>query len=586
MLKEGVGMAQDDEAGLCQTHAICLHAFSDLSHTLPTVFMYLLKECYVHGTRKATAKFRTLQQQVMQALCNSPKPGPATFIMQSLFVFPVLEAPYSEGFSHLVISALRRFLKVQTMYGYEDFVAARLMAARLFLYSIDGIMIYEEGVLIKLLEVVDVKLKDIEQAMSSVEVTDDNFKAAKARVELYISRLIQSQSYMLAVSFLEQFSIQNCDESLLNRMIQENQFKAAEKWASFVGKPMLCMLIKKYVELKMLTNAYDIIKKNDLKQEFPDVYDICKESSLRKLAEKGCWDVAEERTHNDIKFVEYLVYMAMEAGYNEKVDELCDRYSLKGFAATKGPESNVSRTPYLDLNELIVEDIIWVDDVDGLLSATSHIEECKVVGIDCEWKPNYEKGSKPNKVSIMQIASEKKVFILDLIKLSQDYPNVLDSCLTRVLHSSSVLKLGYNLQCDLKQLAHSYDEMQCFKHYEMLLDIQNVFKEPKGGLSGLAKKILGAGLNKTRRNSNWEQRPLTQNQMEYAALDAAVLVHIFHHVRDQQNTASINDDDGKVEWKSYIVSHMDNNIKKGKTRKKYKSKRVHDKEAKVPVDSN
>lgn len=50
-----------------------------------------------------------------------------------------------------------------------------------------------------------------------------------------------------------------------------------------------------------------------------------------------------------------------------------------------------------------------------------------------------------------------------------------------------MLLVGYNFQCDMKQLAHSYEELECFKHYEMLLDIQNVFKEPRGGLSGLAK---------------------------------------------------------------------------------------------------
>lgn len=104
---------------------------------------------------------------------------------------------------------------------------------------------------------------------------------------------------------------------------------------------------------------------------------------------------------------------------------------------------------------------------------------------------------------------------------------------------------GYNFQCDVAQLARSYGRLECFKHYDMLLDIQNVFKEPRGGLSGLAKvlqhipppswvyacdlhgtlsflkhiclfywqKILGTGLNKTRRNSNWEQRPLTQYQV-------------------------------------------------------------------------
>jgi hypothetical protein len=46
-----------------------------------------------------------------------------------------------------------------------------------------------------------------------------------------------------------------------------------------------------------------------------------------------------------------------------------------------------------------LEDIIWVDEIDGLLNSISYIEACKIIGVDCEWKPNFEKGSKPNKVS-------------------------------------------------------------------------------------------------------------------------------------------------------------------------------------------
>lgn len=42
----------------------------------------------------------------------------------------------------------------------------------------------------------------------------------------------------------------------------------------------------------------------------------------------------------------------------------------------------------------------------------------------------------------MQIASDKKVFILDLIKLCKDVPDVLDNCLTRILQSPGILKLG------------------------------------------------------------------------------------------------------------------------------------------------
>jgi hypothetical protein len=32
-----------------QTGTICVHAFSDLSYISPVVFLYLLKECYIHG---------------------------------------------------------------------------------------------------------------------------------------------------------------------------------------------------------------------------------------------------------------------------------------------------------------------------------------------------------------------------------------------------------------------------------------------------------------------------------------------------------------------------------------------------------
>lgn len=54
---------------------------------------------------------------------------------------------------------------------------------------------------------------------------------------------------------------------------------------------------------------------------------------------------------------------------------------------------------------------------------------------------------------------------------------------------------GYNFQCDIKQLAHSYQELKCFKHFESLLDIQNVFKEQRGGLSGLAE-VFTESINK------------------------------------------------------------------------------------------
>ena len=46
-------------------------------------------------------------------------------------------------------------------------------------------------------------------------------------------------------------------------------------------------------------------------------------------------------------------------------------------------------------------------------------------------------------------------------------------------------------------------------------------------------------------------------QLEYAALDAVVLIHIFRHVGSHSQPATGNEGHEKIEWKSYIVSMDD-----------------------------
>lgn len=81
-----------------------------------------------------------------------------------------------------------------------------------------------------------------------------------------------------------------------------------------------------------------------------------------------------------------------------------DKHKTALFPAV--PETSNLQGRYLHLDELLVDSIIWVDEVEGLLDATRHIKGFKVIGLDCEWKPNYVKGSKPNKVTEM-------IFLID-----------------------------------------------------------------------------------------------------------------------------------------------------------------------------
>ena len=48
------------------------------------------------------------------------------------------------------------------------------------------------------------------------------------------------------------------------------------------------------------------------------------------------------------------------------------------------------------------------------------------------------------------------------------------------------------------------------------------------GLSGLLKYVVGKGLNKQMQASNWENRPLSDAQCTYAAIDAYCLLTIWN----------------------------------------------------------
>lgn len=80
-------------------------------------------------------------------------------------------------------------------------------------------------------------------------------------------------------------------------------------------------------------------------------------------------------------------------------------------------EGHLPDLRFLQSDKLVPEGILWVDNVEDMEQATNYIEECKVIGIDCEWKPNYEKGSQPNKVlpSIVKCVTCKVISIFRIM---------------------------------------------------------------------------------------------------------------------------------------------------------------------------
>ncbi len=166
-----------------------------------------------------------------------------------------------------------------------------------------------------------------------------------------------------------------------------------------------------------------------------------------------------------------------------------------------------------------------------------------LIGIDTETRPSFMKRTDfttPNPTSIIQIAArhinEKEMtFIVDLLQLNESAENMkeLDAILTVPFMNDKCLKIGQGLERDFRELNTSYKSMECFRHVNSVVEMTTFVKslEPEinylVSLKYLVKKYLNCNLVKTQQTSDWGQRPLTSQQIHYAACDALVLIRLY-----------------------------------------------------------
>jgi len=166
------------------------------------------------------------------------------------------------------------------------------------------------------------------------------------------------------------------------------------------------------------------------------------------------------------------------------------------------------------------------------------------IGLDVEWRPGLEKRGGMQKhrrsgkvgrlepCSTLQAATPNCAFVFDLLALAvedSESIKVLSDLIASLFLQRGILKLGYGFQNDLQRLAASYPSMHCFRRVEAVLDVQEAHMRQAGskgtlGLSSSCKKVFGKPLSKRLQTSDWGARPLSGEQIHYAALDAYCLI--------------------------------------------------------------
>jgi len=166
---------------------------------------------------------------------------------------------------------------------------------------------------------------------------------------------------------------------------------------------------------------------------------------------------------------------------------------------------------------------------------------CHSWGLDCEWKPSRDRG-REYPVSVLQLSSFNQTFLLDLQILCRsgvtdpstrmtDTETLINEVLLQLFGNPNIPILGFGIGGDITKLVVSFPHIPCFRIYHSVIDLDVLFRNcfPPSrhndfrSLQRAVCYLLGKRLSKEQQCSNWQQRPLADAQVEYAALDAVLL---------------------------------------------------------------
>lgn len=176
--------------------------------------------------------------------------------------------------------------------------------------------------------------------------------------------------------------------------------------------------------------------------------------------------------------------------------------------------------------------VTYVDNPDALLALCERLRGRAWIALDTEFMRGATFFAK---LCLIQVASEDTIACVDVLRLKDLSPFldlVYDPNVTKVMHAA-----GQDLEVlwDIKQAlpAPVYDTQIAAAMLGFPLQI---------GYAGLVQALLGRELDKSQVRTDWERRPLSDEQIRYAADDVRYLRDVYHLVGEKLTEA------GRAHW--------------------------------------
>lgn len=177
---------------------------------------------------------------------------------------------------------------------------------------------------------------------------------------------------------------------------------------------------------------------------------------------------------------------------------------------------------------------------DELNQAINHLSKQDSLYLDLEFDKNHF--TYGFNLCLMQIASEDECYLIDPqadLDIESIFPILTDSKIRKYTYAfSEDIRLLHHLGCMIQNTAD-------LATARILLNYNHV------SLNNLIEEMTGITFGKSHQKSNWEKRPLTEDQLKYAAVDVVFLPQI------AQNTIKELEKAGRLEWFEDEVSYLD-----------------------------
>lgn len=178
-----------------------------------------------------------------------------------------------------------------------------------------------------------------------------------------------------------------------------------------------------------------------------------------------------------------------------------------------------------------VFDCHYINKESELLKLVALLSEERMIAVDFEFdRDHYAYGFN---ICLIQIATSTNVYVIDPIELVASY-----TLLFPIFSNPDIIKVFCSCKEDIKLLTY----LNC--HPQNIVDIEvyaRLLNFEKSSLGGIINTVLGQELDKKLQKVNWLKRPLSKEQIDYAANDVIYLLELNEILLKQIETAGLSE---------------------------------------------